>query len=158
MRSCGSQTELLFSYSKEYVPNYTQLTAPLCDMIKPFGMHNPTAELEWNTEAEEAFTKTKQAICSACALCAPVSTVSFHLDVVEKQAFVQSVLYRKRLGRRRVLKHYSCKLDSHDQAQPGCARCLVSLNKTIAKTAHIVQNQPLVVHTNHGILAYLNSR
>ncbi|KAK7878489.1 hypothetical protein WMY93_030325 [Mugilogobius chulae] len=59
---------------------------------------------------------------------------------------------------RRVLKHYSYKLDPHEQSQPGCARYLAALTKTIEKTSHVVQNHPLVVHTQHGILAYLNSR
>lgn len=147
----------LCNYSREYVPAFTQLTTPLRDLIKPHGMHNPSAILRWTPEAEEAFTRTKQAVCAACALCAPDYTLPFHLDVVEKQSFVQAVLYQKYQGNRRVLKHYSCKLDSHDQAQPGCARYLAALTKTIDKTAHLVQNHPLKVHTNHGILAYLNS-
>lgn len=148
----------LCNFSREYIPAFTLLTAPLRELIKPHGMHNPSATLTWTPEAEEAFTKTKQAICSASALYAPDYTVPFHLDVVEKQSFVQAVLYQKHHGSRRVLKHYSCKLDSHDQAQPGCARYLAALAKTIDKTAHVVQNHSLVVHTNHGILAYLNSR
>ncbi|CAL9704929.1 unnamed protein product [Knipowitschia caucasica] len=148
----------LCNYSREYVPGYTELTTPLRELIKPHGMHNPTAELLWTSSAEEAFIKTKQAICVACSLCAPDYSIPFHLDVTEKQSFVQAVLYQKHQGTRRVLKHYSCKLDPHDQAQPGCARYLAALTKTIEKTAHIVQNHPLVVHTHHGILAYLNSR
>uniref|UniRef100_A0A8C6UYN4 ribonuclease H n=1 Tax=Neogobius melanostomus TaxID=47308 RepID=A0A8C6UYN4_9GOBI len=148
----------LCNYSREYVPGYTELTTPLRDLIKPHGMHHPTAELSWNQEAEEAFTKTKQAICSACALCAPDYTIPFHLDVMEKGSFVQAILYQKHHGTRKVLKHYSYKLDSHEQAQPGCARYLAALTKTIEKTSHLVQNHQLIVHTNHGILAYLNSR
>lgn len=147
----------LCNYSREYVPAFTQLTAPLRELIKPHGIHNPSATLLWTLEAEDSFTRTKQAICSACALCAPDYSTPFHLDVMEKQSFVQAILYQKHQGIRRILKHYSCKLDSHDQAQPGCARYLAALTKTIEKTSHIVQNHPLVVHTDHGILAYLNS-
>ncbi|KAJ0022350.1 hypothetical protein NQD34_009840 [Periophthalmus magnuspinnatus] len=121
-------------------------------------MHNLSANLQWTTESEEAFIKTKQAICAACSLCAPNYDIPFHLDVTEKQSFVQAVLYQKHHQSRRVLKHYSCKLDPHEQTQPGCARYLAALAKTIEKTSHIVQNHPLVVHTQHGILAYLNSR
>lgn len=147
----------LCNYSREYIPAFTEMTTPLRDLIKPHGMHSPQAKLTWTAEAEEAFVKTKQAICTASALYAPDYTAQFHLDVAEKASFVQAVLYQKQNGTRRVLKHYSCMLDAHDQAQPGCARYLAALTKTIDKTAHIVQNHPLVIHTDHGILAYLNS-
>ncbi|KAJ0041759.1 hypothetical protein NL108_011533 [Boleophthalmus pectinirostris] len=148
----------LCNFSREYVPGYTELTTPLRELIKPHGMHNLSAELFWTAEAEEAFIKTKQAICTACSLCAPNYDIPFHLDVTEKQSFVQAVLYQKHHQSRRVLKHYSCKLDPHEQTQPGCARYLAALTRTIEKTSHIVQNHPLVIHTQHGILAYLNSR
>lgn len=147
----------LCNCSREYVSAYTELTAPLRELIKPHGMHNLSAELSWTPEAEESFIKTKRAICTACNLCAPNYNLQFHLDVDEKQFFVQSVLYQKHQQNRRVLKHYSCKLDPHEQTQPGCSRYLAALTRTIDKTAHIVQNHPLVVHTHHGILAYLNS-
>ncbi|CAL9694854.1 unnamed protein product [Knipowitschia caucasica] len=148
----------LCNYSREYVPNYTAMTAPLRELIKPHGMNQPTASLTWTTEAENSFTRTKQAVCNACALYVSDYTLPFHLDVAESQFYVYGILYQKKKGERRVLKHYSCKLDPHDQAQPGCARYLAALTKTIMKTAHLVQNHPLVVHTNHGIQAYLNSK
>ncbi|KAK7939137.1 hypothetical protein WMY93_002463 [Mugilogobius chulae] len=147
----------LCNFSREYVPGFTELTTPLRDLIKPHGLHSLSAELLWTTEAEEAFIKTKQAICSICNLYSPSYDIPFHLDVTEKNSYVQAVLYQKYNQSRRVLKHYSCKLDPHEQSQPGCARYLAALTKTIEKTSHVVQNHPLIVHTQHGILAYLNS-
>ncbi|XP_034084287.1 protein NYNRIN-like [Gymnodraco acuticeps] len=148
----------LTGYSRTYIPDYVDLTQPLRHIIAEAGNRNLKATLEWTTLAEEAFTKTKQALSQAAHLSTPDYDDDFCLDVSESGGIVNEVLFQKKGGVRQVLMYHSSKLDNIELGQTGCARHLAALAKVIEKTAHVVMCHPLKVNTAHGVVAFINSQ
>nr|XP_040060401.1 uncharacterized protein LOC120835481 isoform X2 [Gasterosteus aculeatus aculeatus] len=148
----------LTGYSRNYVPDYVNLTQPLRNMLAKVGNRNLKAELIWTVEGEEAFIQTKQSLAHAAALASPDYESDFHLDVGEKQGVVNAVLYQMRREGRAVLAYHSSKLDPIELGQVGCTRHLAAIARAVQKTAYLVMCHPLKVHTDHGVVAYLDTQ
>lgn len=83
--------------------------APLRALIMQAGYKNYHAPLNWTTEADKAFVDTKTALVNACHLHAPDYSQPFHVDVDEKNGFVNAVLFQKGGSgstERKVLMYY----------------------------------------------------
>lgn len=63
--------------------------------ITQAGYKNYSCPLQWNPEADRSFVEVKTSLSRACALNAPDYSQPFHLDVDEKDGFVNAVLYQK---------------------------------------------------------------
>lgn len=147
----------LTGYSKQFVPNYQDLVSPLRALIRQKGYANLNAPLHWTPEAEICFTALKQALAQATQLNPPDYSLPFHLDVSEQEGTVKAVLYQKQGGTRTVLMYYSSKLDNVEIGHPPCTRHCAAIAKALIKTAHIVMQHTVHVHTNHGVAAFLDS-
>lgn len=97
---------------------------------------NLHAPLAWTAEASTAIALLKTDLSAAAALTAPDYKNKFHLDVSEREGFTSSVLFQKQEGERRVLMHYSSKLDHIEVGQSTCSRYVAAVAKAIEKTAH----------------------
>ena len=91
----------LCNFSRQYVPDFTEGTAQLRDLITTQGAKNLKAPLIWTLGAEEAFVGLKRSLHEAAALAAPDYELPFHLDVSDKGDGVQAVLYQKHQGDRK---------------------------------------------------------
>ena len=150
----------LINYSKNFIPSFSDVVAPLRSLITKAGYKNYTAPLCWDVTAEQAFIGIKQAMASACTLHAPDYGVPFHLDVDERNGFVNAVLYQKNeegSTDRKVLMYYSAKLDPIEMGHPSCVRHVAAIARAIQKTAYITMSSETIVHTNHAVKAFLDS-
>ncbi|XP_049329231.1 uncharacterized protein LOC125790791 [Astyanax mexicanus] len=147
----------LTGYSRHYVPNYSGLTQPLRAMVNACGMRNVTAQLDWTTEAEQAFIELKQLLAQATDLATPDYSKPFFMDVSETEGVVNGVLFQKRGGERNVLMHASIMLDRMEKRHPECTQHVAGVAKLVQKTAHIVMGHPLTILTTHSVVAYVNS-
>lgn len=147
----------LCNYSRGYVPDYVNLTKHLREMMAKEGHRSMSAQLHWTPEANDAFEDLKKAMDAAASLATPDYTLCFHLDVMEKGGVVNTILYQKPNGERKVLKYHSAKLDTVSQGHTGCIKHLLAIHNAIKKTEHLVQCHPLVVHTSHGVVAFMES-
>nr|XP_049617673.1 uncharacterized protein LOC125992617 [Syngnathus scovelli] len=147
----------LAGYSRSYVADYGELTAPLRALIAAKGMRNRTAVLDWDTQSESAFISLKQALATAAELHRPDYTKPFYLDVSEKTATIGGVLFQKGGGDRQVLMYTSVQLDQTEKRHPPCTRYVAGLAKILQKTAHIVMLHPLTVLTTHSVMAFVTS-
>lgn len=82
-----------------------------------------------------------------------LATLDFHLDTVEKERVVNTILYHTIHGERRMLKYHSAKLDPVSQGHTGCIKHLLAIQITLKKSKNLVQCHQLIVHTSHGIVA-----
>lgn len=151
----------LTGFSKNYLPEYVNHTAPLRALITEAGAQNLNAPLKWNTDAEKAFISLKQQMAHSAELAIPDYTLQFHLDVSERDGVGNAVLFQKKgegaAGQRQVLMYHSAKLDNTEKGHPPCTRHVAAISMAVTKTAHIVKCHPLVIHTQHGVAAYLQS-
>ena len=147
----------LTGYSRTYIPDYTGETTTLRQLITKAGHRNLKAPLEWTPEAEEAFNRLKQSMYSAAALAAPDYKEPFHLDVSVKDCVVNGILWQKQRGQRNVLAYHSSALEPPEKGLPECGKAICAIAKSLDKTAYIVMTHPVVVHTIHGVKAYLDS-
>ncbi|XP_062864415.1 protein NYNRIN-like [Trichomycterus rosablanca] len=149
----------LTGYSRNFIFDYVGLTQPLRDCLAMVGHRNLKAKLIWTIDAEKAFIDLKQALAHAEHLQAPDYEKPFFLDVSERNGIVNAVLFQKggRESNRQILMYYSSKLDVMEQGQTHCTRQIAALAKAVNKTAHLVMCHPLVINTNHGVVAFLTS-
>lgn len=146
----------LVTYSKNFIPNFSGLVAPLCALITQAGYKNYSGPLQWTPKAEQAFVAVKITLSSA-----PNYSEPFHLDVDEKNGFVNAVLFQKGENRsttdRRVLMYYSSKLDNIEVGHSTCVRHGAAIGKAVQKTSHITMSNHTIVHPTHGVKAFLDS-
>ncbi|XP_064877154.1 uncharacterized protein LOC135572653 [Oncorhynchus nerka] len=148
----------LTGYSRTHIPDYTERTEPLREIVREAGPRNLQAPLTWTPEASTAFGLLKTDLSVAAALTAPDYGKTFHLDVSEKEGFASAVLFQKHEGERRVLMYHSSKLDHIETGQTACSRYVAAVAKAIEKTAHPVMCHKMQIHTHHGVAAYLISK
>ncbi|XP_031674692.1 uncharacterized protein LOC116367125, partial [Oncorhynchus kisutch] len=148
----------LTGYSRTHIPDYTERTEPLREIVREAGPRNLQAPLTWTPEASTAFGLLKTDLSVAAALTAPDYGKTFHLDVSEKEGFPSAVLFQKHEGERRVLMYHSSKLDHIETGQTACSRYVAAVAKAIEKTAHLVMCHKMQIHTHHGMAAYLISK
>lgn len=108
----------LTGYSRQYVPAYGELTAPLRAMVNEHGLRNLKANLTWTTEGEHAFIRLKQTLANAADLAVPDYTLPFYLDVSETTRTANGVLFQKKGGGRQILMYASVTLDPTEDRQP----------------------------------------
>uniref|UniRef100_A0A3Q2P862 Reverse transcriptase/retrotransposon-derived protein RNase H-like domain-containing protein n=1 Tax=Fundulus heteroclitus TaxID=8078 RepID=A0A3Q2P862_FUNHE len=123
------------NYSKNYVPEYTELVAPMQKLLTATGHDHLAAPLLWMDEAEQAFILLKQHLNEASELASPDLTKMFELDVKEENVFVSSVLWQPGSMGRRVLCYYSTKLEPVEKGHPTCTRALCAIAKLARGTA-----------------------
>ena len=99
----------------------------------------------------------KQSLYSAAALAAPDYKEPFHLDVSERDCVVNGILWQKHQGGRKVLAYHSSALEPPEKGLSECGKAICAIAKSLDKTAYIVMSHPVVVHTPHGVIAYLES-
>ena len=143
----------LCNYSRQYLPEYTDRTTALRQMVTTAGTRSLHAPLVWSTESDSAFTQLKQALHSAAALQAPDYTVPFHLDVTQKNGNVAATVWQAKNGSRRILHYHSSSLPTPARGLPPCARHLMAIAISLRKTQFLTMHNPTVVHTTHGVKA-----
>ena len=92
--------------SKNFVPDFSSLFAPLRALISQAGYKNYNSPLQWTEAADKAFVAVKDALAPACSLHAPNYSEPFHFDVDEKNGFVNAVLFQR--GREEVIQTSRC--------------------------------------------------
>lgn len=147
----------LANYSRNHIPDFTDLTAPLRVMITEAGMRNLSAPLSWSIEREQCFTLLKQGLSSASDLCIPDYSLPFHLDVSVKAKTAAAVLYQKKGELRNVCLYVSTGLEPYEQRHPTCATFASALARLVRKTSHIVLKHTLHIHTHHDVAHYVTS-
>ena len=151
----------LVTYSKNFVPDFSGLVAPLRALLTQAGYTHYNSPLQWTAKAEKVFVDVKDALSNTCALHSPNYSEPFHLDVDEKSDFVNAVLFQKGESRgtteRKVLMYYSSKLDNMEIGHPTCVRQVAAIGKAVQKTSHITISNQTIVHTTHGVKAFLDS-
>ena len=147
----------LTGYSRTYIPDYTGETTILRQLIAKAGHRNLKAYLEWTPEAEKAFARLKHSLYSATALAAPDYKEPFHLDVSEREGVVNGILWQKHQGGRKILAYHSSALEPPERGLPECGKAICAIAKSLDKTAYIVMSHPVIIHTLHGVKAYLDS-
>jgi hypothetical protein len=140
----------LTGYSRTHIPDYTERTEPLREIVREAGPRNLQAPLTWTPEASTAFGLLKTDLSVAAALTAPDYGKTFHLDVSEKEGFASAVLFQKHEGERRVLMYHSSKLDHIETGQTACSRYVAAVAKAIEKTAHLVMPQDVNTYPPRG--------
>ena len=113
--------------------------------------------MEWTPEAEKAFARLKHSLYSATALAAPDYKEPFHLDVSEREGVVNGILWQKHQGGRQILAYHSSALEPPERGLPECGKAICAIAKSLDKTAYIVMSHPVIIHTLHGVKAYLDS-
>ena len=147
----------LCNYSRQYLPEFTERTSELRQMVTTAGARNLRAPLEWDSGKDTAFHQLKQALHSAAALQAPDYTTPFHLDVTQRNGNVAATLWQAKPGTRRILLYHSSALPTPGLGLPHCARHLMAIAIALRKTQFLTMNNPTVVHTTHGVKAAVES-
>ncbi|XP_056889288.1 uncharacterized protein LOC130525994 [Takifugu flavidus] len=165
MKNCRSymrQKEMLSflglaTYSRHFIPIYSEKSTPLRTMVNEQGMRDLTARLTWTTEGEKAFIALKQAFTTAAHLAVPDYKDTFFLDVSEGEHTANGVLFQKKGGNRKVLMYASIMLDPIENRQPPCVRHVAGVAKLLQKTAHLVMGYALTVLTTHSVVSLVSS-
>ena len=75
----------------------------------------------------------------------------------EREGVVNGILWQKHQGGRKILAYHSSALEPPERGLPECGKAICAIAKSLDKTAYIVMSHPVIIHTLHGVKAYLDS-
>ncbi|MCH81226.1 retrotransposon protein [Trifolium medium] len=134
----------LTGYYRRFIKSYAQIASPLTELLKKDGFH-------WNTDAETAFHKLKQAITTAPVLGLPNFSEPFTLETDASGTGVGAVLGQ----RGHPIAYFSKKLSLRRQKQSAYIRELLAITEALAKFRHYLLGHKFVIKTDQKSLKSL---
>lgn len=148
----------LAGYSRQWVPQYSQVVAPLQDLLKghtekkyTFTEHDITEEAKWG------FDSIKKALLSAPALGLPNYSKPFYLFCTEQNGHACGVVTQLSCAQNKPIGYYSYPLDAVARGLPGCLKAVAAAALLVEKTADLILGGQLTLYCPHALESLLNS-
>ena len=143
------------NFYRKFILNFSQVAAPL------HALTSPSVPFEWNTKAEEAFSKLKTLFISAPVLTMPDPSRQFVLEVDASDTGVGAVLSQR--AEKDQLLHpcafFSCKLTPAEKNYDVGNRELLAVHEALKEWRHWLEGaiHPFVVLSDHKNLMYIRA-
>ena len=142
----------LTGYYRDYIPNYSAITAPLSDLTRK-GLPN---KVEWGNAQNNAFTDLKKALVSPPLLRLPDIEKEFVLRTDASDVGIGCVLLQQHEGELFPVSYASRKLLSRERNYSVIERECLGLVWAVQKFHVYLYGREFVLQTDHEPLTYLN--
>ncbi|KAG5861100.1 hypothetical protein JTB14_012836 [Gonioctena quinquepunctata] len=136
---------------REYIPHFSEVAAPLTDMI------DKNRKFKWTAEAENAFQQIKGLVSKPLSLARPDPTRPFCLQTDASYVGIGAVLYQEGPeGRKNVVAYSSSKLNKTEKRYHiNEIECLAVI-WAVRKWRHFLQDAPFKLFTDNSALLWLD--
>lgn len=141
----------LVGYCRQWVPNMSQLAAPLHALTAQIG------RIDLSEEEKQAVDQLKAAILRAPSLALPNYAKPFYLFCHEQEGQASGVLTQKYGGKQKPVGYFSTKLDPVISAGAACVKAVAAAAMLVEKTTDIVLGNQLFVMVPHAVQVVLHS-
>ena len=141
----------LCSFYREYIPNFSTLSAPLTDLTKKL---NPERIL-WNTEAKESFEKLKKLISSKPVLRMPDHEKEYVLRTDASDRGLGAVLLQEHKGKLHPIAFQSKKLQGAESRYATVEKECLATVWGVQKFERFLYGKKFVLETDHQPLKCL---
>ncbi|EZG42648.1 putative enzymatic polyprotein, partial [Gregarina niphandrodes] len=142
-------------FLQAFIPNYSQVTAPITDLLK--GVPNKktrAVKINWTTKCDDALTELKRLVIDS-ALVQPLDGDEFLLEVDACSYAIGGVLKLKRGGAWLPVHYVSRKLNATEQNWPIREKEAFAIIYCLQKLDYYVKSRHIVVVTDHQSLKWL---
>ena len=136
------------SYCRMFIANYSELEAPLRDMINkcPNG-----TQLPWSDVATAAFEELKHTLTQAPCLGIPRHDKPYIQYVDQKNGHMTSVLLQEHGKRLRPVGYFSCKLNPVERGLPFCLQAVAAAELAVLASRQLVGYGDLTLFVPHAV-------
>ena len=143
----------LFSFFREYIPNFSYLANTLTDLTGK----RVSNRIPWGQEQQNAFDKLKSLLCDATTRPSSIidSSKPFNVSVDASEYSVGGILTQTRDGNEQPVAFISAKLTPTQRRWSVIEKEAYAVIWALKKFRHWVFNRSVVVYSDHNPLAYL---
>lgn len=142
----------LCGWIREYVPNFSEMAAPLTALL------SPKIRYTWGPLQEEAFQQVKEAFKQPLHLERPDPTLPYILQTDASKVGLGAVLYQSAAdGRRRVIAYGSAKLSPAEQKYHSNEQECLAIVWAIRRYRHYLEDRPFTLRTDNRSLTWLKT-
>lgn len=136
---------------REHIPRYSDITAPLTEMLK-----GKSTKLVWTEAEDAAFEMTKQAVAKAQSLNRPDFSKQFILQTDASQEGMAAVLFQEpEAGRKNIISFASAKFKPNERRLHVNEQECLALVWAINHFRHYLEDSPFIVRTDSKCLTWL---
>lgn len=137
---------------REHVPRYSDLTAPLTELLK-----GKSSKVKWTATEQAAFDATKEAIAQSRELYRPDFNNSFILQTDASQNGMAVVMYQEdKNGKRFIISHASAKFKPSERRLHVNEQECLALVWAINHFRAFLEDRRFIVRTDSKCLTWLN--
>lgn len=140
----------MLSWYRKFIPDFATVIAPLTDLLKG----KPT-NLNWTTEADEAFSRLKQLLASAPILATPNYDLPFRVKTDASDFGCGGVLVQGEGDQERVIAYMSRKFTSAERNYTTTEKELLGVIYSIEKFRQYLVGAKFHLETDHSALIWL---
>ena len=139
----------LVNYYRRFVPEFSSIAVPLTELT------SKQVEFHWSEEAQQAFERLKEALCSAPVLSFPRDEGELILDTDASAVGIGVVLHQKQDDEEKVVAYGSNKLNKQQRRYCGTKRELFAIVVFLREFHHYLLGKPFLIRTDHSSFTWL---
>ena len=132
----------LVNFYARFIRNFAHYTAPLHELTK-------SSKLVWTPDADAAFNKIKDLICSADVLVKPDWSKPFRITTDASDRAIGAVLEQLHDGEWRPVAFYSSKLNDAQRKYAPTVKELLAVKCAVAKFEYFILGNRCTIRTDH---------
>ncbi|XP_073459965.1 protein NYNRIN-like [Aquarana catesbeiana] len=139
----------LVNYSRAFVPDFAQKSAPLYDLLKK------DTQWHWTEQHTNAVQELKKALAQAPALANPEYQLPFHIETAISETAMSAVLSQEIHGQQRPISYASKLLSPVEMKYSLCEKHLLVTFWAVKYFTYIIGLNPVILHTTHTPTKFL---
>lgn len=144
----------LINFNRSFLPNCSQFTAPISDLLKNRKKGQP---IVWTAEADEAFTEIKRRLTTAPVLASPDFNKPFIIETDSSDLALGAVLFQMQDDVRHPIAYASRTLTRSERKFTTTEKELLAVLFALTKFRAYVEGTTFEVYTDHASLTWLHN-
>jgi len=143
-------------YYSKFVPNYSEITASLTDLLK--GSPGPSKKITLNEQQRGDIDRIKSILINADTLMAADTSRKFHVYTDASDVGIGAMISQyDKSGIERPVLYFSKKLDQHQRNYDTRDRELLAICETLDKHDWLLKGRQFYLYTDHMNLLYMEN-
>lgn len=142
----------MINFYRRFIPKIAEIQAPLNKFLT--GSKKDNRKIEWNSEAECAFEKSKEALANATLLAHPAQNMPLSIMVDASNLAIGAVLQQEIKKKWQPLAFFAKTLSPAQQKYSAYDRELLAIYEGVKKFRHSLEGREFTIFTDHKPLVF----